>query len=103
MRLHPPIQLLRFLLDAAPHRAGWNFIAACGALLVLTSCINSQNTRFPTLYSGGAEYERNQAAIQDPYPDSIAGPDTGFRPNEFAQERPEPTRAPPQGRVDAGQ
>lgn len=67
--------------------------ALCGQMLMLSSCINQNNTRFPTLYSAGAEYERDQAAVQDPYPDSIAGPDAGFRPNEFHQERPEPSRA----------
>lgn len=68
-------------------------LALCALLLMLSSCINQNNTRFPTLFNYGPEYERDQAAVQDPYPDSIAGPEAGFRPNEFVQERPEPSRA----------
>jgi hypothetical protein len=67
-------------------------MAVCALVLTLSSCINERNTRFPTVFNYGPEYERAQAAVQDPYPDSIAGPDTGFRPNEFHQERPEPDR-----------
>lgn len=40
-----------------------------------------------------AEVERREAQIQDPYPDSTFGPDTGFRPLGYTVQRAEPQRA----------
>lgn len=86
MRVHRPTDAFQLSRAAA-------VCAICGMAISLSSCINQNNTRFPTVFNYGPEYERDQAAVQDPYPDSIAGPDAGFRPNEFVQERSEPTRA----------
>ncbi|MBX3443074.1 MAG: hypothetical protein KF774_11770 [Planctomyces sp.] len=61
--------------------------------LVLTGCFNPFNTRLPTLASRGSEYERRESQIQDPYPDRDLGPDTGFRPREFNDQRNEVQRA----------
>lgn len=44
-------------------------------------------TRFPTCGTMNAEYQRREAQIQDPYPDSRMGPDTGFRPRDFLNQR----------------
>ncbi len=68
-------------------------LSLCALLTMFSSCINEHNTRFPTAFNYGPDYERDQAAVQDPYPDSLAGPEAGFRPNEFHLERPETSRA----------
>ena len=44
-------------------------------------------TRLPTCTTMDAEYQRREAQIQDPYGDSRMGPDTGFRPREFQNQR----------------
>lgn len=44
-------------------------------------------TRYPTLTTMDAEYQRREAQIQDPYPDARMGPDTGFRPLGFEHQR----------------
>jgi len=45
------------------------------------------STRLPTCTTMNSEYQRREAQIQDPYPDSRMGPDTGFRPREFLNQR----------------
>ena len=66
-------------------------------VLVLTcsfaeGCITPHTTHFPSLSFMPAEYERREAQIHDPYPDSDIGPDTATRPLGF-QQRPETLRA----------
>lgn len=66
-------------------------------LLVLTcsfleGCITPHTTHFPSLSFMPTEYERREAQIHDPYPDSDLGPDTNNRPRNF-QQRPEALRA----------
>ncbi|WP_417848312.1 hypothetical protein [Thalassoglobus sp.] len=51
------------------------------------------NTRTPTVVHRPAEMERREAQIHDPYPDKVFGPDTGFRPLGFNEQRSEPQRA----------
>lgn len=40
-----------------------------------------------------AEAERREAQVKDPYPDSLAGPETGFRPLDYQEQRSEPLQA----------
>ncbi|WP_437204431.1 hypothetical protein [Planctomicrobium sp. SH664] len=58
-----------------------------------SGCINSTNTIMPRLGCQPAEYQRRQAQAFDPFPDTKMGPDVGFRPLEFQQQRPEPILA----------
>jgi hypothetical protein len=68
--------------------------ACCLAALLLSSgCLTPWNTRFPRLLPTMPQYERRQAEVQDPYPDKSLGPDTGFRPLEFDQQRSEERQA----------
>ncbi|MEW4529518.1 hypothetical protein [Maioricimonas sp. JC845] len=59
------------------------------ALLLFSGCLSPWNTRLPEVMPRGAEYERREAQIQDPYPDERIGPDTGFRPLQYEQQRSE--------------
>lgn len=61
--------------------------------LVQAGCVNPQTTRVPELASRGSEYERRESQIQDPYPDEDLGPDVGFRPREFREQRSEVQRS----------
>jgi len=60
-------------------------ILACLA----AGCINPYTTRTPQVASRGSEYERRESQIQDPYPDRNLGPDPGFRPLGFQDQRSE--------------
>ena len=64
-------------------------VLACS---LLEGCITPHTTHFPSLSFMPAEYERREAQIHDPYPDSDFGPDTATRPRNF-QQRPETLRA----------
>lgn len=55
----------------------------------LTGCLNPFTTRVPQVASRGSEYERRESQIQDPYPDRNLGPDPGFRPLGFQDQRSE--------------
>ena len=59
------------------------------AITGLCGCVTPMNTRFPELFNRGGEYERREAQIQDPYPDSQLAPDTGSRPRGYAEQRSE--------------
>jgi hypothetical protein len=73
-------------------RRGARFLLIVGACLSC-GCFNPQRTRLPEVVPRNAEYERIESQIHDPYPDRDQGPDTGFRPREFAQQRSEPQRS----------
>lgn len=75
-----PVPLFYLCLSLAP-------------LCLCAGCLNCWTTRLPTCWTRGPEIERREAQIQDPFPDSKWGPDTGFRPLEFQQQRSEPQRA----------
>jgi hypothetical protein len=62
-------------------------------VLVQAGCVNPQTTRVPELAPRGSEYERRESQIQDPYPDKELGPEVGFRPREFQQQRSEVQRS----------
>lgn len=62
------------------------------AALALNGCVNPLNTRMPDLAPRSTQYEQSQAKIQDPFPDADSGPDVGFRPLDFRQQRSEPLR-----------
>jgi hypothetical protein len=64
-------------------------LLALFALCALTGCFNPFTTRVPQLASKGSEYERRESQIQDPYPDRNLGPDPGFRPLGFQDQRSE--------------
>ncbi len=59
------------------------------AAVSASGCLTPWNTRFPELAPRSTQYERAQAQVQDPYPDSEIGPDTGFRPLGYEQQRSE--------------
>lgn len=69
-------------------------IAASVCLLIFGSgCVSPFNTKTPQVVHRPAEVERREAQVHDPYPDSTFGPDTGFRPLGFTEQRSEPQRA----------
>ena len=47
------------------------------------------STRLPQMTPRASEVERRESQIQDPYPDRDLGPDVGFRPRGFEEQRPE--------------
>lgn len=65
--------------------------AAVSLALIAVSAVaagcSPATTRFPTCTWMGSEYQRREAQIQDPYPDSRMGPDTQSRPLGFVQQR----------------
>lgn len=63
------------------------------ATCFLQGCITPHTTHFPSLSFMPSEYERREAQIHDPFPDANFGPDTGNRPPNFRQQRPETLRA----------
>ncbi|REJ93850.1 MAG: hypothetical protein DWQ34_09680 [Planctomycetota bacterium] len=68
-----------------------------GLCLLLTlfasGCLTQYNTKFPTLAPHSTEYERRESEIQDPFPENDLGPETGFRPPDYDQQRSEVQRA----------
>ena len=69
------------------------------ALLLFSGCLTQGNTRLPELMPRSVEYERREAQIQDPYPDARIGPDTGFRPLQYEQQRSEARSAKDRNRA----
>lgn len=61
--------------------------------LLCFGCVTPFNTRLPAVANRPPEIERREAQIHDPYPDSTFGPDTGFRPLGYQDQRSEPQRA----------
>jgi hypothetical protein len=64
-----------------------------GAMLLLCGCVNPWNTRMPEVAPRSTQYEQSQAKVQDPFPDADIGPDVGFRPLDYRQQRSEPLRS----------
>jgi hypothetical protein len=62
------------------------------AVLTFGGCIGPWNTKMPDLVPRSTQYEQAQAKVQDPFPDAAAGPDIGFRPLDFQQQRSEELR-----------
>lgn len=58
-----------------------------------TGCFTSHTTRCPSLWPRGAEVARREAQVYDPYPDEKWGPQVGFRPLQFTQQRSVPQQA----------
>lgn len=61
------------------------------AVLSCAGCINPFSTQLPEVLPRSTQYEQAQARIQDPFPDAESGPDVGFRPLDFRQQRSEQT------------
>lgn len=61
------------------------------AALSFGGCVNPFSTRLPEVMPRSTQYEQAQAKIQDPFPDADTGPDIGFRPLDFRQQRSEQT------------
>lgn len=59
------------------------------AALSCGGCVNPFTTRLPEALPRSTQYEQAQARVQDPFPDAGAGPDIGFRPLDFQQQRSE--------------
>jgi hypothetical protein len=55
----------------------------------ICGCMTPWNTRFPDLIPRSTQYEQAQAEVQDPYPDADIGPETGFRPLGYTEQRSE--------------
>jgi|SaaInlStandDraft_1057018.scaffolds.fasta_scaffold32691_2 hypothetical protein len=62
-------------------------------LLGSVGCVTPFNTKTPQVVHRPAEMERREAQVHDPYPDATFGPDTGFRPLGYTEQRSEPQRA----------
>lgn len=56
-------------------------------------CLTPLNTKFPTLAPHSTEYEQRESQVQDPFPETDLGPETGFRPPDYEQQRSEVQRA----------
>jgi len=63
------------------------------AALSFGGCVNPFNTRLPDLAPRSTQYEQSQAKVQDPFPDAQTGPDIGFRPLDYQQQRSEELQA----------
>ena len=63
------------------------------ALCLAPGCMNMSTTRLPFIASRGVEVERRRDQVQDPFPDADAGPNVGFRPLEFGEQRGEVQRS----------
>lgn len=61
--------------------------------LAMGGCVNPFNTRLPDCAPRSTQYEQAQAKVQDPFPDSDLGPEVGFRPLDFRDQRSEQLRA----------
>jgi hypothetical protein len=70
-------------------RKAWLALALCLA----PGCMNMSATRLPWFASRGVEVERRRDQVQDPFPDADAGPQMGFRPREFTEQRTEVQRS----------
>jgi len=56
--------------------------------LLLVGCVNRMTTQMPVILDrDGLEMQRRAAQIQDPFPDATYGPETGFRPLNYQQQR----------------
>lgn len=62
-------------------------------LLVNSGCVTPLNTKLPGWFPGSLEYERREAEVQDPFPDTDLGPGTSMRPRGYDLQRSEATRA----------
>jgi len=69
-----------------------NFVLALG-VCCLAGCFSPRTTRLPGPHFQSQPIERYRAEVVDPYPDSSSGPDTGFRPLGFQQQRSESLRS----------
>lgn len=52
---------------------------------VWMGCYTTHTMRFPNLAAMPSEYERREAQIHDPFPDTHMGPETFTRPRDFRQ------------------
>lgn len=64
----------------------WTVLPLCG-------CVNAWNTRLPEVAPHSPQYEQSQAKVQDPFPETDLGPDMGFRPLDYRQQRSEQYRS----------
>ena len=69
----------------------WRRIAA---LLILVASAGGCRTMWPDWFQPGPiDYQRQRAAVHDPYPDNDLGPQVvGGRPREFQKPAAEPVR-----------
>lgn len=58
-------------------------------MLVTGGCLSSQRIQMPTCFYPPEQVQRRAAQVQDPYPDASLGPNVGFRPLGFVQQRSE--------------
>lgn len=58
-----------------------------------SGCLNPWTTRFPTCQTRDSEFQRREAQVQDPYPDTRMAPETDSRPPSFEVQRSEPQMA----------
>ena len=63
------------------------------ALLITAGCVTPWNTKLPGWMPGSLDYERREAEVQDPFPDTDLGPGTSMRPRGYDLQRSEATRA----------
>lgn len=68
-------------------------ILLVAAILPLCGCVNPFNTRMPEVAPRSTQYEQSQAKVQDPFPENDLGPDVGFRPLDYQEQRSEPLRS----------
>ncbi len=85
--------------DGARRTLHGRIIVGHGALLMAfvvlatTGCMNSQNTRFPSLYTWMPSAENEAFERQDPFPDPDIGPSMHSTPRGYERPRSESRRA----------
>ena len=71
-------------------RRYFTFLLLVLSVVLASGCSLSDNFSRP----GSMEYQRQQATIHDPYPDTDAAPEiVGGRPLAYQNQRPEPVRS----------
>ena len=63
------------------------------AILVMSGCMNAQNTRFPSLYTWYPAAENDAYERTDPFPDPDIGPSMDSTPRGYERPRSESRKA----------
>lgn len=70
-----------------------SMFSAGAAMLVMSGCMNAQNTRFPSLYTWYPAAENDAYERTDPFPDPDIGPSMDSTPRGYDRPRSESRKA----------
>jgi len=68
-------------------------LGAGAAILMMSGCMNAQNTRFPSLYTWYPAAENDAYERTDPFPDPDIGPSMDSTPRGYDRPRSESRKA----------